>query len=80
MPEPDPTRCPLCGGPNACALAADGADRAAACTDCWCTRVAIPAAVLARVPPIARGTACVCAACAGGAQAKASGPDAPMQA
>jgi hypothetical protein len=57
----DPARCPLCGGPNRCALAA-GASGAAA--PCWCKDAAIPRPRLALVPEAARGVACICAACA----------------
>lgn len=59
MTEPDPSRCPLCHGPNACAMAAG----ATACATCWCAKVSIPATVLARVPVAAAGKACVCQAC-----------------
>ncbi|HVZ32423.1 MAG TPA: cysteine-rich CWC family protein [Polyangiaceae bacterium] len=57
----DPSRCPLCGGPNGCAMAGGG-DGAA----CWCMSVEIPDAVHARIPEAARDTACVCAKCARG--------------
>lgn len=56
-------RCPLCGGPNACAPAACGRFD----VDCWCRDVHFSAALLARVPSSARGKACICARCAGGA-------------
>lgn len=62
-PTPDPALCPLCGGPNRCAMAiepATGVTRAA----CWCRDAAIDPAVLAQIPPTARGQACICAACA----------------
>jgi hypothetical protein len=59
IPEaPDPARCPRCGRPNACAMAA-GDDAA----PCWCTQVKVPAALLAGLPAAAVGTACLCAAC-----------------
>jgi hypothetical protein len=57
--EPDPSRCPLCGGPNACAMEA-GSEAAA----CWCMQVDIPVEVLERIPEAAQGRACVCTACA----------------
>jgi len=57
--EIDAARCPLCGGPNRCAMAAAVADE-----PCWCTRVTLTAAMLERIPPAKRGVACVCAACA----------------
>jgi hypothetical protein len=34
---------------------------------CWCTQVDFSAELLDKVPPAARGTACICAACAAGA-------------
>jgi len=56
----DPARCPLCGQPTACAIAA-GATR---CEDCWCGAVCIAPATLAAIPPAAVERACVCRACA----------------
>ena len=58
----DPTRCPLCGGPNGCALAGVAAD-AGAPLACWCMSADFSAALLARVPQAARTKACVCAVC-----------------
>jgi hypothetical protein len=58
---PDPSRCPLCGTPNGCAMAA-GSDAEA----CWCMSVELAGGVLERVPEAARDKACVCAACARG--------------
>ena len=54
-----PDRCPLCGGGNACAMVAGGD-----ASPCWCVAAVFDDALLARVPPAARGLACVCAACA----------------
>nr|WP_145551692.1 cysteine-rich CWC family protein [Variovorax boronicumulans] len=62
-PVPDARTCPLCGQANACVMASGDAARAA---DCWCMRASIGPEVLARVPPDARGLACVCARCAEG--------------
>lgn len=59
----DPARCPLCGQPNDCAMARQRATGQAQ-PPCWCTQVTFSAALLARVPPPARGVACVCARCA----------------
>lgn len=59
--EPDPSRCPLCGSPNGCAMAAGNGAAA-----CWCMELEIPRDVLARIPETARDRACVCAACARG--------------
>lgn len=60
----DPSVCPLCGGPNACAMAAGETDE-----PCWCTQVVIDPRVLDRIAPEQRGIACVCAACAAGDRA-----------
>ena len=64
-PTLDPALCPLCGSPNRCTMAAEqatGITQAA----CWCRDAAIDPAVLAQIPPTARGKACICAACAAG--------------
>lgn len=53
----DQATCPVCGGPNDCAIV-EGKDR------CWCFDAVIPPAVLARVPDEARGQRCVCPRCA----------------
>jgi hypothetical protein len=53
-------RCPLCGGPNACAPAASG-DLS---TPCWCRHATFSSELLEQIPPDQRGLACVCAACA----------------
>ena len=54
----DPSRCPLCGRPNECAALRGE-------SDCWCKTVVVPQDVMDRVPPEARGVACVCRECAG---------------
>lgn len=65
---PDPSRCPVCGGPNGCAMACgDGA----APLVCWCVGTNVPPALLARVPPVARRKACICATCVAAADADA---------
>jgi hypothetical protein len=51
--------CPLCGGPNACAVFA-GDDPAS----CWCMDVVMADELVARIPEAARDKACVCATCA----------------
>lgn len=53
----DPVRCPLCGQPNDCQIAAG-------CQTCWCFETPVPPTVLARVPVAAQGLACVCRRCA----------------
>ncbi|MBW0169405.1 MAG: cysteine-rich CWC family protein [Hydrogenophaga sp.] len=63
---PDPCRCPLCGGDNRCAMEIEretGQPQA----PCWCLSATFTAELLARVPPAARGQACICAACAAAA-------------
>ena len=65
MTTPDPTRCPLCGQPNGCAMEiakATGQPQA----PCWCAQVRIDPAALAALPPQAKGRACLCRACATG--------------
>jgi len=53
-----PDRCPLCGGPNDCAMVKNDPGT------CWCFSTPIPDAVLAQLPEEARNVACVCRACA----------------
>lgn len=64
--SPPGTACPLCGGDNACAMAAS-ADAAA---ECWCSAARIAPEALARLPEAERGRRCVCARCAGAAPAR----------
>ncbi len=59
----DACRCPLCGQPNGCAQEQARASGQAQ-PPCWCTTVTFAPELLARVPPEARGLACICAACA----------------
>ncbi len=61
---PDPARCPLCGGPNRCALETQRSTGEPQ-PPCWCTQVTFSAETLARVPDAARQKACLCQACAG---------------
>ncbi|HEY8243615.1 MAG TPA: cysteine-rich CWC family protein [Casimicrobiaceae bacterium] len=60
----DPSRCPLCGGPNDCAMAAGSSE------PCWCTRATFPAELLDALDD-AKGAACVCATCAKAAESPA---------
>ena len=67
LPAIDPCCCPLCGQPNACAMATpqtatQGAEAVHA-GPCWCTRVHFSADLLKQVPEAARNKACICAAC-----------------
>ncbi len=61
----DASLCPLCGQANQCAMELEKATGQAQ-PPCWCTRADIrfSQALLARVPPQARGQACICARCA----------------
>lgn len=61
FPE-DPTRCPLCGGDNRCAMEIE---RASGQTQppCWCTTQTFPPELLARLPAEAAGKACICPRC-----------------
>ncbi|WP_448254995.1 cysteine-rich CWC family protein [Ottowia oryzae] len=68
-PGIDATRCPLCGGPNGCAMAPAGADPQAAAA-CWCMAASFPPALLEKVPAAARRRACICARCAAQAAAR----------
>ncbi|MFM7025098.1 MAG: cysteine-rich CWC family protein [Limnohabitans sp.] len=63
----DPCRCPLCGGPNHCAMEQVQASHAQA--PCWCTRAQFSAQLLQQVPEPARGKACICQACVQASQA-----------
>ena len=59
----DPTRCPLCGGPNDCGVAAGKGV-------CWCFSATVRSDVIERVPEELRGAACVCSTCATGRTAE----------
>ena len=59
----DPTRCPLCGQANTCAMEIERASGVQQ-PPCWCLGVIFGPEVLARVPVDARNSACICAACA----------------
>ena len=60
-PAASAAACPLCGGDNACAMAAGGGGAG----ECWCSAARIPPEALARIPAEERGRRCVCARCAG---------------
>jgi hypothetical protein len=55
----NPACCPLCGKPNQCQLCTEAAYKG----PCWCARVQIPEALLARVPAELRNKACICREC-----------------
>jgi len=67
--SPPEAACPLCGGDNACAMAAEGG-----AGECWCSAARIAPEALARLPEAERGLRCICARCAGTAP-----PDAPAR-
>ncbi len=57
-PPVDTARCPLCGGPNHCAMAADPS-----ATECWCGAEKFPRRLLAQLPEEAVDRACICLKC-----------------
>lgn len=63
--EGDALRCPICGEPNACALAAARGEGGAAQTvaPCWCVGRSFAPALLARATARDGGRACVCRRC-----------------
>jgi len=63
--------CPLCGGPNGCAPAQSGTFE----SPCWCATATFERELLDRVPLSLRGTACICARCAGAVAAAADVAD-----
>lgn len=70
-PPFDPTRCPVCGRSNQCAMELAKATGQAQ-APCWCTDATFSAELLACVPDDLRGKACICPECAA-AQAPAAG-------
>ncbi|MAT94764.1 MAG: hypothetical protein CME59_19500 [Halioglobus sp.] len=60
MTNADPLEktCPLCGGDNACAVAAGRSHEA-----CWCWDATLDADALAAIPPASKNRHCICAAC-----------------
>ncbi|GAC1606327.1 MAG: hypothetical protein NVS3B2_13680 [Ramlibacter sp.] len=65
----DPSRCPVCGQPNQCAMETQKATGLAQ-LPCWCTHVDISRELLARIAPEQQGLACICARCARGGAAQ----------
>jgi len=53
------TQCPLCGQPNDCQLCTVAAYKG----PCWCTKVKIPAELIAQVPSELQNRACICREC-----------------
>jgi hypothetical protein len=67
-PAINPILCPLCGQANQCAMEvelATGIKQA----PCWCSQTSFAAELLDKVPPEARGKACICSVCAAAAAA-----------
>lgn len=62
-PAVDPSRCPLCGEPNRCAMEVER-ETGQKQPPCWCTQVDFSEDLLARVPTEAKRQACICRACA----------------
>ena len=63
QPPIDPSRCPLCGQPNACAMQAAQASGESP-GPCWCVNETFSPELLARVPVPAQQRACICPRCA----------------
>jgi len=74
-PELDPSRCPLCGGDNRCAMELQKATGQAQ-PPCWCVSQAFSAELLARLPAQAQGKACICGECLARFQASRTGSQA----
>ncbi len=56
--EIDTAKCPLCGKPNQCAVAADPA-----AIVCWCESVEFPRELLNQIPEKAVRKTCICKNC-----------------
>ena len=54
----DPSKCPLCGRPNYCAMAADPNAK-----HCWCEEVIFSDELLDRIPKDSVRKTCVCKKC-----------------
>ena len=57
----DPSICPLCSKPNACALVDGG-------KTCWCYSASISREAIERVPVEQQGMACICERCGCGTE------------
>ncbi len=69
VPPIDPTRCPLCGQSNRCAMEIERATGQKQ-GPCWCVGATFSTELLQKVPAESAGQACICARCA----AAAAGP------
>jgi hypothetical protein len=72
-PLTDPGLCPLCGGDNRCAMEIER-ETGQAQPPCWCMDATFTPALFERIPPAARGQACICARCVAAAAAASAGP------
>ncbi|RST55925.1 cysteine-rich CWC family protein [Variovorax sp. MHTC-1] len=75
----EPSRCPLCGEANRCAMEIER-ETGRAQPPCWCMQADFDRAVLARVPAEMRGLACICARCATAAVVATAADPAPAPA
>ncbi|MDP3251008.1 MAG: cysteine-rich CWC family protein [Hydrogenophaga sp.] len=71
-PAFDPTRCPLCGNDNRCAMEIER-ETGEAQPPCWCVSATFPPGLLDTLPEAARGQACLCSSCVAAAALKAGG-------
>jgi len=62
MDKIDPTYCPICQSPNACAMEMARA-KGTKPERCWCMDAEFTPEVLALLPNEAKGKACICAKC-----------------
>lgn len=62
VPDIDPSRCPLCGQDNRCAMEIER-DSGQVQPPCWCMDATFSPGLFARIPTEARGQACICATC-----------------
>lgn len=68
----DPTRCPLCGGDNRCAMEVER-DTGVQQPPCWCVSATFSADLMARLPTESAGKACICPNCVARFAAEAQG-------
>ena len=71
-PALDPTRSPLCGQDNRCAMEIER-ETGEAQPPCWCVSASFPPGLLDTLPEAARGQACLCPGCVAAAAQKAGG-------
>ena len=59
----DASKCPLCGKSNQCFMEIER-ETGVNPGPCWCVGLDFSADLLAKLPPEARGKACICEVCA----------------